>query len=71
MRRGMRLLVNPVTPGQHLGIEVIQVGKGDTGPEARFEYRDGPLDFPLRLWGVGIPLAKWRRRERWSALTMR
>ena len=71
MGRGVGLRIEPVTPGQHLSIEVIQVGKGDTGPEARFEHRDGPLDFPLRLWGVGIPLAKWRMRERWSALTLR
>ena len=67
----MGTLVQPVTPGKGLTVQIIQIAKVHAGPKRRLHHADTALDLPFRLRNIGIPLAKWRRRERWSTLTMR
>ena len=48
-RRAMHLLIEPITPELRLPIEMIDIGKVHTRPEAVFDHPDAPLDFAFGL----------------------
>ena len=49
-RRAMHPLVEPVAPEARLLIQIIDVGKVHTRPEAKFDDAHTALDFAFRLW---------------------
>ena len=54
VRGRMGPLVQPVTPGQRLPVQIVQIAKMHAGPKRRLHHADTALDLPFRLWGIGL-----------------
>jgi hypothetical protein len=50
----MHASIAPVTPGQRLVIQAIQVAKVRPRPKPPLDHPDRPLDLPFRLGGIGL-----------------
>src|SRR5271165_1910029 len=55
--RGMGPLVQPVTPGECLPVQIVQIAKMYAGPKRRLHHADTALDLPLRLGHVRLAYA--------------
>src|ERR1700737_3265723 len=50
----MDLLIEPITPGSGLLVEIVNIGKPNAWPEAIFDHSHTPFHFTFRLWFVWL-----------------